>query len=167
MLWPVEIIKEIICRTLVCWLRMFGMLIAGTDVLTALCMLNYYFWLYLILCFFFDFHDHFLIFLNFYFYFLFFLVTVFSQTWDTALCPKLVSGWVVSLKCGRVDSHHGLVPALEGAGWEYFLFTIVVFVYNLHKGWVHLVLKHMCVKRCKNKFCECHLVKALPESLLA
>ena len=117
--------------------------------------------------FFFDFHDHFLIFLTFYFYFLFFLVTVFSQTWDTALCPKFVSGWVVSLECGRVDSHHGLVPALDGAGWEYFLFTIVVFVYNLHKGWVHLVLKHMCFKRCKNKFCECHLVKALPESLLA
>ena len=160
MFWPVENIEEIIRRTLVCWLRMYSMLIAS-------CMLNTCFFGLIFCAFFFDFRDHFLIFLNFYFDFLFFLVIVFSQMWDTALCPKFVSGWVVSLERGRVDSHHGLVPAFDGAGWEYFLFTIVVSVYNLHKGWVHLVLKHMCFKRCKNKFCECHLVKALPESLLA
>ena len=76
---------------------MFGMLNAGIDMLTALGMLNSYFVsfflaLFNFVFFFFDFHDHFLIFLNFYFYFLFFLVTVFSQTWDTALCPKFVLG---------------------------------------------------------------------------
>ena len=54
--------------------------------------------------------------------------------WDTEPRQKLAFGLVVSLVCGRVDSHRGPVPALEGAGLAKFLFTIVVFVQNLHKG---------------------------------
>ena len=83
---------------------------------------------------FFAIFTNFLFFLNFYLDFLFFLVTVFFLTWDTEPCQKLAFGWVVSLVCGRVDSHRGPVPALEGAEEVIFLFTIVVLVQNLHKG---------------------------------
>ena len=72
------------------------------------------FGLHLILCFFAIF-TNFLFFLNFYLDFLFFLVTVFFLMWDTEPRQKLAFGRVVSLVCGRVDSHRGPVPALEGA----------------------------------------------------
>ena len=75
-----------------------------------------------------------LFFLNFYLDFLFFLVTVFSPVWNTEPRQKLVVGQVMSLICWRVDSHRGLVQALEGAEEVAFLFTIVVLVQKLHKG---------------------------------
>ena len=84
--------------------------------------------------FFSDFHEL-LFFLNFYLDFLFFLVTVFSLMWNTESCHKFIFGWVTSLICWRVDSHRGLVPALEGAEKVIiFHFTIVVLVQKLHKG---------------------------------
>ena len=95
--------------------------------------------------FFSDFHEL-LFFLNFYLDFLFFLVTVFFLTWNTEPCQKLAFGRVVSLICWRVDSHRGLVPALEGAEEVIFLFTIVVLVQKLHKGLVHVGLKHLCTR---------------------
>ena len=75
----------------------------------------------MVLCFFVIFAN-FLFFLNFYLDFLFFLVTVFFLTWNTEPRQKLAFGRVVSLICWRVDSHRGLVPALEGAEEVVFSF---------------------------------------------
>ena len=83
--------------------------------------------------FFSDFHEL-LFFLNFYLDFLFFLVTVFFLMRNTDSCQNLVFGRVTSLICWRVDSHRGMVPALDGAEEIIFLFTIVVLVQKLHKG---------------------------------
>ncbi len=74
-----------------------------------------------IFVFFSDFHEL-LFFLNFYLDFLFFLVTVFFLMWNTEPRQKLVVGRVMSLICWRVDSHRGMVPALESAEEVIFSF---------------------------------------------
>ena len=128
--------------------HIIGMLSADIGMLTALGMLNFSFCelfrLHLNFFFFCDFHEQFFCSFKFFIW-----VSCFSYV-GHGILPKLAFGWVVSLVCWRVDSHCRPVPALEGAGTgKISLYTIVVLVDSLHKGWVHWRLKHMCFKCCK------------------